>query len=221
MDQGGRVQGLAGRLPGHPGGRHPPQLGVHQGQEVGGRLPVAAGGRVQEPGHVVGHAAEYTPADPGRNRPAAGALRAAGRGLTIRGVSRPPSATGEPHPMPPADAVTYWIGQLKAGDRAAVEPLWAGYFQQVLRLARHRLRAAPRRAADEEDVAVSAFDSFCRAAEAGRLPRLADRASLWSHLFVYTVRKAHDLVERELAAKRGGGRVLDEAGLGGPADVPR
>ena len=120
--------------------------------------------------------------------------------------------------MQPADDVTHWLDQLKAGDRAAVDPLWAEYFHQVLRLAGQRLRSAPRLAGDAEDVAVSAFASFCRAAEDGRLPRLTDRHSLWSHLFVYTIRKAHDLVKREYAAKRGGGTVVTESGLRGPDD---
>ena len=35
------------------------------------------------------------------------------------------------------------------------------------------------RLADEEDVALSAFDSFCRGAEQGRFPRLDDRDDLW------------------------------------------
>jgi hypothetical protein len=55
--------------------------------------------------------------------------------------------------------------------------------------ARHKLRGVPRRAADEEDVALSAFDNFCRAAEHGRFPDLADRDDLWQLLLVLTDRK--------------------------------
>jgi hypothetical protein len=62
-------------------------------------------------------------------------------------------------------SVTQWLGQLQAGDPAAVQPLWERYFQRLVGLARLKLRGAPRRAADEEDVALSAFDSFCRNAE--------------------------------------------------------
>jgi DNA-directed RNA polymerase specialized sigma24 family protein len=122
--------------------------------------------------------------------------------------------------MSPTDPVTRWIDQLKAGDRAGVRPLLERYFHQLVGLARGRLRAAPRAAADEEDVALSAFDSFCLAAEQGRLPQLTDRDSLWSHLFLYTVRKASRLIKRELAQKRGGGRVLDEAAVDGPDGEP-
>src|SRR5262245_12699286 len=47
--------------------------------------------------------------------------------------------------------------------------------------------------ADEEDVALSAFDSFCRNAEEGRFPDLRDRDNLWKLLVTITVRKAIDL----------------------------
>jgi hypothetical protein len=76
-------------------------------------------------------------------------------------------------------SVTHWIGQLQAGDPAAAQPLWERYFLKLVHLARRKLQGLPRRAADEEDVALSAFDSFCRAAEARRFPALADRDGLW------------------------------------------
>src|SRR5262249_49457856 len=74
-----------------------------------------------------------------------------------------------------------------------------------------------RRAADEEDVALSAFDSFCRGAEQGRFPQLLDRDELWHLLFVITVRKASDLVELECRQKRGGGEVRGDSAF---ADCP-
>jgi DNA-directed RNA polymerase specialized sigma24 family protein len=74
-------------------------------------------------------------------------------------------------------------------------------------LARARLRSAPRRVGDEEDVALSAFDSFCRGAQAGRFPRLDDRTDLWQILVLITVRKAIDLRQYEGRPTRGGGRV--------------
>jgi DNA-directed RNA polymerase specialized sigma24 family protein len=102
-------------------------------------------------------------------------------------------------------SVTIWIHQWKAGDPAAVKPLWDRYFARLVALARERLRAIPRGAADEEDVALSAFDSFCRAAAAGRFPRLDDRDDLWQVLFVLTTRKAVNLVRHETRERRGGG----------------
>jgi hypothetical protein len=87
------------------------------------------------------------------------------------------------------------------------------YFRRLAGLARARLQGAPRRAADEEDVALSAFASFCRAAEAGRFPRLGDRDDLWQLLVLLTARKALRLVKQERRQKRGGGRVVAEADL--------
>ncbi|MBI1915085.1 MAG: hypothetical protein HYS12_10160 [Planctomycetes bacterium] len=80
--------------------------------------------------------------------------------------------------MSSAGDVTRWLQQLKAGDHDAVQPLWERYFRRLVGLARDRLRKLPRRTADEEDVALSAFDSFCRRAEEGRFPRLDDRDGL-------------------------------------------
>jgi DNA-directed RNA polymerase specialized sigma24 family protein len=89
--------------------------------------------------------------------------------------------------------------------------LWERYFPRLVGLARARLRGAPRRAADEEDVALSAFDSFCRHAQQGRFPRLADRDDLWQILVLLAARKAVTLARHEGRLKRGGG-VQDEAG---------
>lgn len=108
-------------------------------------------------------------------------------------------------------SVTYWIGQLKAGDPEAAQKLWEGYFQRVVRVARQRLRHHPRRAADEEDVALSAFDSFCQGAVRGRFPLLSDRDSLWQLLITITDRKAIDLIHHEHRRKRGGGLVHNES----------
>jgi DNA-directed RNA polymerase specialized sigma24 family protein len=102
-------------------------------------------------------------------------------------------------------SVTRWLGALKASDPAAAQRLWERYFRRLVGLARAKLRGAPRRAADEEDVALSAFDSFCRNAERGRFPQLADRDSLWRLLVTLTARKAARQVRDERRQKRGGG----------------
>jgi DNA-directed RNA polymerase specialized sigma24 family protein len=102
-------------------------------------------------------------------------------------------------------SVTHWIGQLQAGDPVAAQQLWERYFQHLVGLARGKLRTAPRRVADEEDVALSAFDSFCRQAELQRFPQLQDRHSLWKLLIVITARKASHLMRDACRQKRGGG----------------
>ena len=115
--------------------------------------------------------------------------------------------------MPTDGSVTRWLGPLQLGDEAAVEQLWERYFVRLVGLARLKLRSAPRRAADEEDVALHAFDSFCRQAEAGRFPQLLDRDSLWRLLVVVTARKAFHLIRDESRHKRGGGvQVQNEGG---------
>jgi DNA-directed RNA polymerase specialized sigma24 family protein len=108
--------------------------------------------------------------------------------------------------------VTRWISALKQGDQAAASGLWESYFRRLMGLARARLRDVPRLIADEEDVALSAFDSFCRRAQAGQFRRLHDRDDLWQILALITVRKAIDLRNYEGRRSRGMGQVrsLDE-----------
>jgi DNA-directed RNA polymerase specialized sigma24 family protein len=96
--------------------------------------------------------------------------------------------------------------------------LWQSYFQRLVSLARKRLRHRPRRMADEEDVALSAFDSFCRGAAEGRYPQLSDRDDLWRLLVVITARKAANLVRHECCQKRGGGRVRGDSALTASVD---
>ena len=119
--------------------------------------------------------------------------------------------------MPPEDqgSVSRWLSDLKAGDRAAAQPLWDRYFDRLVRLARARLRAARNTAADadEEDAALSAFDSFCAGADRGRFPQLADRDDLWRLLVVITARKVLAQARRSRRQKRGGGLVLAETDL--------
>src|SRR5262245_51958409 len=121
--------------------------------------------------------------------------------------------------MPSDESVSHWLTLLQSdGDAAAAQRLWERYFHRLVGLARAKLQGQPRRAADEEDVALGAFASFCRAAEAGRFPRLADRHDLWRLLVTLTERKASNLIRAERRQKRGGGAVLGEAGLVRPDD---
>jgi hypothetical protein len=113
----------------------------------------------------------------------------------------------------PSRIASHWIDRLKAGDSAAAQRLWEGYFQRLVALARGRLQGLPRRAADEEDVALSAFASFCRGVERGRFPQLQDREDLWKLLVVLTARKAAHLHRDERQQKRGGGAVRGESAL--------
>ena len=106
---------------------------------------------------------------------------------------------------------TIWVQQLKAGDDDAAKQLWDRYFQRILGLARKKLGTTNRRMADEQDVAISAFHSFCQGAVASKFNQLKDRNDLWQILSMLTVRKAIRQYTRENAQKRGGGRIKGES----------
>ena len=106
--------------------------------------------------------------------------------------------------------MTRWVAALKAGDVAAAQPLWERYHRRLVALARRKLRAARRRAADEEDVVQSAFHSFFKGVARGRFPRLNDRDNLWRLLVVITARKALDQLAHDHARRRGGCAVRGE-----------
>ena len=101
-------------------------------------------------------------------------------------------------------SVTDWIQQLRAGDSVAAQRLWERYFQQMVTLAQRRLEGAAKAMADEEDVALSAFRSFCLGARDGRFPQLLDSDSLWPLLMVITANKSVDLIRRNNRLRRGG-----------------
>jgi DNA-directed RNA polymerase specialized sigma24 family protein len=119
-------------------------------------------------------------------------------------------------------SVTGWIGALKRGDQAAAQRLWDIYFRRLVGLAWVRLRNVPRGAADEEDVALSAFDSFFEGARCGRFPQLDDRDDLWQLLYVITIRKAINLAKHEHRKSRGAGQVrsLSDLAQWGGDDLP-
>jgi len=124
---------------------------------------------------------------------------------------------------PDEGSITRCLGLIRAGDRAAAQPLWERYFGRLVALAQGRLRAAPRGVDGAEDVALSAFDSFYRRAERGQFPKLDDRDDLWQVLYVLTVRKAINLLRHQGRKSRGGGRVrtlsdLEDLGAAGFLD---
>jgi hypothetical protein len=129
--------------------------------------------------------------------------------------------------MSASGSVTALIERLQAGDHEAAGLLWQRYYPRMVALARQKLRGSPPRVADEEDAALSAFDSFCRRAEQGRFPDLKDRDGLWALLVVLTARKAADLLRHHHRDKRGAGMVHGDSALkpaeGGPGgfdDLP-
>lgn len=72
-----------------------------------------------------------------------------------------------------------------------------------------------RRIADEEDVAVSVFDTLCKGAAAGRFDKLQDRDDLWKLLTAISGMKSVDQIRRQTAKKRGGVDVRGESIVAG------
>ena len=97
---------------------------------------------------------------------------------------------------------TGWLDGLRAGDHVVAQQLWEGYFGRLVALARAKLAGRPRTLDDPEDVALSAFKSFCAAAQQGRFPKLNDRHDLWQVLVMLTARKAINAIRRAEADKR-------------------
>ena len=120
--------------------------------------------------------------------------------------------------MPRSDSVTSLLDGLKQGDDDDIRRLWDHYFDRLARLAGSRLPRHARRVVDEEDVALSAFRSFCRRAGEGQFPRMADRNDLWRVLATITTRKLISSVRHQTRLKRGGGLVLGESAVHGETD---
>lgn len=114
--------------------------------------------------------------------------------------------------------ITCWLSGLARGDDTAIEQIWQRYYDRLVRLARGKLAEGKRRISDEEDVALSAFHSFCLGAAAGRFPHLDDRHDLWKLLVTITARKAARQVRREMQQKRGSGGVRGESVFPGTSD---
>ena len=122
--------------------------------------------------------------------------------------------------MPSSESITQWIHQLKERERDAVQKLWERYFPRLVRHAQHWLRRAPLRAVGADDIALSAFASFCLRAEQGRFPKLDDRDDLWQLLVVIAFRKMCNQVKYEARRQPRNGRVIPISQLDARGEEP-
>ena len=107
--------------------------------------------------------------------------------------------------MPPTDAsVTNWLRKLEAGHDQAAQRLWDVFFERLVLLAQQRMRTLPHGVADAEDIALSAFASFCLGVQNQRFPELSDRDGLWKLLVSITLRKLMHMLRDQSRQKRGG-----------------
>ena len=107
--------------------------------------------------------------------------------------------------------------ELKAGNPQAAEGLWTVYFERLVTVARKQLGDAPKRVADEEDIALSVFQALCVGAARGKFAEHVRRDDLWHLLLHLTNHKLVNYVRRETRLKRGGGDVRGESVFLNPA----
>ncbi len=107
--------------------------------------------------------------------------------------------------------VTAWIRAVEQGDHHATAELWTYCLPRLLRYSRRSLPEGLRRVMDEEDIALSAFKSFCLRANDGTLCDVSGRDDLWRLLFCIASRKADSYVRHETAKKRGGGKIRGDS----------
>ena len=115
---------------------------------------------------------------------------------------------------PPDDPVTEFsdlINRVREGDDEVIARLWEDYYQQLVRIAAKRLPANLRRSGDEEDIALSAFNSFIAGIRADHFPDLSGPDNLWGLLITLTGRKVHAHLRHQTRQKRGGGTVRGES----------
>ena len=101
-------------------------------------------------------------------------------------------------------SVTRWLERLETGDDLAAAKLWNAYFDRLVHLAHGRLQAKFTKVNDAEDIALSAFHSFCRGVENKRFPELSDRDGLWRLLVSITIHKLLHVVRDQKRLKHGG-----------------
>jgi RNA polymerase sigma factor (sigma-70 family) len=91
---------------------------------------------------------------------------------------------------------------MELGDNQAASQLWDRFATQMSELARRKLRYRLRTMSDEEDVAISAFESLWNGAVNGKFPSIGDRHDLWRLLVVITQRKILDKLNYDHRQKR-------------------
>ncbi|MDR0871587.1 MAG: hypothetical protein LBN39_12430 [Planctomycetaceae bacterium] len=109
------------------------------------------------------------------------------------------------------DEFSQWVLHIADGDENTSRKIWDEYFGKLVRLARRKLDGMPLRDVDEEDVALSAMNSFYQGITQNKFDNLKNRDDLWKLLVTITARKATAKLRRHFAQKRGGGVIRGES----------
>lgn len=110
-------------------------------------------------------------------------------------------------------SVTELIEDLKQGNEDAASQLWEHYFEKMMQAARMKLGRRALTMTDEEDIAISAFDGFCREVAQGHFDRLNGWDELWALLRMITTREVVDFIRWENRQRRGNRNVVRESEL--------
>jgi RNA polymerase sigma factor (sigma-70 family) len=97
--------------------------------------------------------------------------------------------------------LSVWVSRLKRGDEQAADVIWQHCFENMKQVAKSKL-GPWQRGADEEDIALSAMNSFMVRCRDGQFDQLQDRDDLWKLLFTITIRKAYQHTRKQMATKR-------------------
>ena len=103
------------------------------------------------------------------------------------------------------ESLAGWMARLGNGDHQAAAWFWEQYFSRLVGLSDRRLGTALRRMADEEDVAIQVFESFCRGIADGRFRPKRSHQEVWSLLAAMVRNRAVSQIRHQTCLKRGGG----------------
>lgn len=99
---------------------------------------------------------------------------------------------------------TNLVELLRRGDQFAAQRLWEKFYERLVSLAEKQLAGRNIVIADQEDVAISAFKSFCNGVQCGQFPDISDHQSLWRLLAAIAKHKTLHLIRDQTRLKRGG-----------------
>ena len=106
-------------------------------------------------------------------------------------------------------SITELLLRIRNGETGDVEvDLFEHFYSRLVRLASSRLQTRGDGGGDEEDIALSALNSYFRRAADGNFPETRDRDSIWSLLARITLCKTRDLQRKRLAEKRDARRMV-------------
>jgi hypothetical protein len=105
------------------------------------------------------------------------------------------------------------MATIDLNDPEELDKVWREFSASLLRVADQKIRGKLRRVLGADDVVASVFKSFLRDAQSNKLPPLQDEDHLWRVLVLKISRKVIERWRHETRKKRGGGHVVDEAGL--------